>query len=119
MDKIVVFVPLDAADRIRGALADVGAGRVGDYDQASFTSPGEGRFRPLQGAHPAIGEVGRPEVVEEVRIEAICPRSRRGAAVAAVLAAHPYEEPAYDVVEPPPSRKPTGARAAWAGSQRR
>jgi dinuclear metal center YbgI/SA1388 family protein len=99
MDKIVVFVPLDAADRIRGALAAVGAGRVGDYDQATFTSPGEGRFRPLEGARPAIGEVGRPEVVEEVRIEAVCPRSRRGAAVAAVLAAHPYEEPAYDVIE--------------------
>jgi dinuclear metal center YbgI/SA1388 family protein len=99
MDKIVVFVPLGAADRIRGALADVGAGRLGDYDRATFTSPGEGRFRPLEGARPTIGEVGRPEVVEEVRIEAVCPRSLRGAAVAAVLAAHPYEEPAYDVTE--------------------
>jgi dinuclear metal center YbgI/SA1388 family protein len=99
LDKIVVFTPLDAADRIRAALAEAGAGQIGDYDQASFSAPGEGRFRPLEGAHPSIGEVGRPEVVEEVRIEAVCPRSRRGAAVAAVLAAHPYEEPAYDVTE--------------------
>jgi dinuclear metal center YbgI/SA1388 family protein len=99
LDKIVVFAPVDAADRIRETLAGAGAGRVGDYDRASFTSPGEGRFRPLEGANPTIGEIGRPEVVEEVRIETVCPRSLRGAAVAAMLAAHPYEEPAYDVVE--------------------
>jgi dinuclear metal center YbgI/SA1388 family protein len=99
LDKIVVFVPVDAAERVRAALADAGAGRVGDYDQASFTSPGEGRFRPLDGAHPAIGQVGQAEVVEEVRIETVCQRSRRGAAVASMRVAHPYEEPAYDVVE--------------------
>ena len=99
MDKIVVFVPVDAAEKVRAALAEAGAGRIGDYDQASFTSPGEGRFRPLEGAAPAIGEVGRAEVVDEVRIETVCARRLRGAAVAAMLAAHPYEEPAYDVIE--------------------
>jgi dinuclear metal center YbgI/SA1388 family protein len=99
MDTIVVFAPVDSAERIRAGLAEAGAGQLGDYDQASFTSPGEGRFRPLAGASPTIGEVGRPEVVEEVRIEAVCPRSRREAAVAAMKAAHPYEEPAYDVIE--------------------
>jgi dinuclear metal center YbgI/SA1388 family protein len=99
LDKIVVFAPVGAADRIREALALAGAGRIGDYDRASFTSPGEGRFRPLEGANPTIGEVGRPEVVEEVRIETVCPRALRGAAVEAMLAAHPYEEPAYDVIE--------------------
>src|SRR4051794_9893505 len=87
LDKIVVFAPVDAAEAVRAALATAGAGRVGDYDQASFTSPGEGRFRPLEGASPAIGEVGRPEVVDEVRIEAVCERSRRKAAVEAVLVA--------------------------------
>ena len=95
----MVFAPVDAADRIREALAAAGAGRIGDYDQASFTSPGEGRFRPLAGASPTIGEVGRSEVVEEVRIEAVCARQLRDAAVAAMIAAHPYEEPAYDVIE--------------------
>ncbi len=99
LDKIVVFTPVDAAERVRAALADAGAGRIGAYDHASFSSPGEGRFRPLEGARPTIGEVGRAEVVEEVRVETVCPRALRGAAVAAMLAAHPYEEPAYDVVE--------------------
>jgi dinuclear metal center YbgI/SA1388 family protein len=99
LDKIVVFVPLDAADRVRRALADAGAGRIGDYDQASFSAPGEGRFRPLAGANPAIGEVGRAEVVDEVRVETVCLRSLRAQAVGAMLVAHPYEEPAYDVIE--------------------
>ena len=99
MDKIVVFVPVDAVEKVRAALAGAGAGRIGDYDQASFSSPGEGRFRPLEGAVPAIGEVGRAEVVDEVRVETVCERHLRGEAVAALLAAHPYEEPAYDVIE--------------------
>lgn len=99
LDKIVVFAPVEAAERIRTALSDAGAGAIGDYDSCTFTGTGEGRFRPLDGARPAIGEVGRGEVVQEARIETICPRHLRSAAVAAMLAAHPYEEPAYDVLE--------------------
>ena len=99
MDKIVVFVPLEAADRVRAALTQAGAGALGDYDSCTFTTPGEGRFRPLPGASPAIGEVGRAEVVEEVRVEAVCPRHLREAAIAALRSAHPYEEPAFDVLE--------------------
>ncbi len=99
IDKVVVFVPAADADDVRRALADAGAGQIGDYDSASFTAPGEGRFRPLDGAQPTIGAVGRLEVVDEVRVEAVSARSRRDAVVGAMRAAHPYEEPAYDVVE--------------------
>jgi len=99
VDKLTVFVPAGDAERLRAALAAAGAGTIGDYDSASFSTPGEGRFRPLAGANPAIGEVGRLETVDEVRVEAVLARPRRAAVVAAVLAAHPYEEPAYDVVE--------------------
>ncbi|MEJ7832079.1 MAG: Nif3-like dinuclear metal center hexameric protein [Nocardioides sp.] len=98
-DKLTVFVPLDAAAPVRAAMAEAGAGRIGDYDFASFSAPGEGRFRPLEGAEPAIGTVGKIEIVEEVRIEVVLARALRSAVVAAMLAAHPYEEPAYDVVE--------------------
>lgn len=98
-DKLTVYVPAGDADALRTALADAGAGQIGDYDHASFSSAGEGRFRPLDGASPTIGEVGRVEVVDEVRIEAVLPRRRRAPVVRAMLAAHPYEEPAYDVVE--------------------
>lgn len=99
LDKLTVYVPAADADRLRDALAQAGAGRIGDYDHASFSSPGEGRFRPLEGAHPAIGSVGEVEVVDEVRVEVVVPRGRRAAVVRALLTAHPYEEPAYDVVE--------------------
>src|SRR4051812_44695105 len=99
LDKVTTYVPVAAADRVRQALAAAGAGVIGDYDSASFSSPGEGRFRPLEGANPTIGRVGDLEVVDEVRIECVLPRAARARVVAAMLAAHPYEEPAYDVVE--------------------
>jgi len=99
LDKLTVFVPLVAGDAVREALAQAGAGRIGAYDHASFSAPGEGRFRPLEGAAPTIGELGRVEVVDEERIEAVLPRTLRRDVVAAMLAVHPYDEPAYDVVE--------------------
>ena len=73
LDKLVVFVPVADADAVRRALAEAGAGRIGRYDSASFTSPGEGRFRPLDGATPAIGSVGELEVVDEARVEVVSP----------------------------------------------
>ena len=99
LDKLTVFVPSDAAAPVRAALAEAGAGRIGDYDFASFSSQGEGRFRPLDGAEPMIGTVGEIETVAEVRIEVVLARHLRRQVVAAMLAAHPYEEPAYDVVQ--------------------
>lgn len=98
MDKLTTYVPVGDADAVRAALAAAGAGAIGDYDACSFSTPGQGRFRPLAGAHPAIGEVGRPEVVDEVRIECVLPSARRTQVVRAMRAAHPYEEPAFDVV---------------------
>jgi len=97
-DKLVVFAPVADAERIREAITGAGAGSIGDYDSATFTSVGEGRFRPLPGADPAIGAVGNLETVEEVRIEAVLERRLRNQVVTEMLRAHPYEEPAYDVI---------------------
>ena len=99
LDKLTTYVPVTDADALRAALADAGAGRIGDYDQASFSTPGRGRFRPLAGANPTIGSVGDLETVDEERVEVVLPRSRRAGVVRALLTAHPYEEPAFDVVE--------------------
>lgn len=99
LDKLTTYVPVADADALRAALAGAGAGRIGDYDQASFSTPGRGRFRPLEGADPAIGSVGDLETVEEERVEVVLPRARRASVVRALLDAHPYEEPAFDVVE--------------------
>ncbi|MBF4162842.1 Nif3-like dinuclear metal center hexameric protein [Nocardioides acrostichi] len=98
-DKLVVFTPQQNADVMRAALAEVGAGRLGDYEHASFTTVGEGRFRPLPGANPTIGTVGDAELVDEVRIEVVMPRGARARVVRAMLAVHPYEEPAFEVME--------------------
>lgn len=94
---IVMFAPVQAADAVRGAAASAGAGAIGNYRACSFSAPGEGRFLPVQGASPAIGAVGTPEVVPEMRIEVVCPRTMARAALEAMLDAHPYEEVAYHV----------------------
>ncbi|WP_344168531.1 Nif3-like dinuclear metal center hexameric protein [Kribbella lupini] len=99
MDKLVVYVPVDETQAMIDALAAAGAGRIGDYDRAAWSTTGEGTFRPLEGANPTIGEVGAIEVVQESRVEMILPRHRRRAVVEAMRAAHSYEEPAYDVLE--------------------
>ncbi len=110
LDKLVVFTPAAAADDVRRAMAEAGAGQIGAYDSCTFSTAGEGRFRPLAGADPAIGVVGEVETVAEVRIEAVLPRSARASVVAAVRAAHPYEEPAFDLFEvaTPPGGFATG-----------
>lgn len=99
IDKLTTYVPTDAAAIVRAALAEAGAGAIGAYDFASYSGKGVGRFRPLEGAKPMIGTVGEIEAVEEDRIEVVMPRERRAEVVRALVAAHPYEEPAYDVVE--------------------
>jgi dinuclear metal center YbgI/SA1388 family protein len=98
-DKLVTFVPQEHAEAVRTAITAVGAGCIGDYDSCTFTSVGEGRFRPLAGSNPVIGRVGELEVVPESRVEAVFPRRLRREVVEAMTAAHPYEEVAYDVLE--------------------
>ncbi len=98
-DKLVVFVPEPDADRLIDALSDAGAGRIGAYDRCAWTASGVGTFRAGEGANPTIGDVGKVEQVPETRVEMVMPRGRRRAVLEALVAAHPYEEPAYDVYE--------------------
>lgn len=99
LDRLGVYVPAADAQRLIDALSAAGAGALGDYDRSAWISQGEGTFRPLPGATPTIGQVGRIERVDEARIEMAVPRGRRNAVLAALLAAHPYETPAFDLVE--------------------
>lgn len=96
--KLVVFVPVDYAEAVGDALFAGGAGQLGGYDQCSFRTPGIGTFRPGSGTTPFIGEAGRREQVEEVRLETIVPQRRLGKVVEKMLKAHPYEEVAYDLI---------------------
>lgn len=95
--KIAVFCPVRDADNLRLALQKAGAGSLGEYTGCSFTTVGTGRFTPGNGADPYIGQAGEKEEVAEEKIEVIVEESIKNKVLKAMIAAHPYEEPAYDV----------------------
>lgn len=95
--KIVLYVPESHADQLREAIGMAGAGKIGNYSHCTFTVKGTGRFKPLDGANPTIGEVGKLEEVEEERIETVCEGGVLKDVLKAIKDVHPYEEPATDV----------------------
>lgn len=97
--KIVVFVIESSADDIRRVLGENGAGRIGNYDFCSSSTKSVGRFRPLKGSNPTVGELNHIEEVEEERIETICQKRDLKKIITAIKSTHPYEEPAIDVYE--------------------
>jgi len=97
--KLVVFVPVEALDRVRDALFEAGAGRIGEYERCSWYTEGTGTFRGGKGTQPAVGEAGREERIPELRLETVFPAEHRERVVEALRRAHPYEEPAFDVYE--------------------
>lgn len=97
--KLVVFVPAEHAEALRNAIGEAGAGQVDAYAHCSFSTAGEGRFLPLEGAHPAIGKVGSLECVDEVRVEAVVRPENMDAVLRAMRRVHPYESIAYDIFE--------------------
>lgn len=94
--KLVTFVPVAHADLVRNALFHAGAGHIGNYDECSFNTGGKGTFRAGENAHPFCGEIGEMHIEEEIRIETILPAYRQKEVLRALVAVHPYEEPAYD-----------------------
>lgn len=99
LDKWVVFVPGEHSEAVRSAMFAAGAGEIGDdYSQCSWSVSGIGQFLPGDGATPAIGAVGTVELVAEDRVEMVAPAARRTAVLGGLRAAHPYEEPAFDVL---------------------
>jgi hypothetical protein len=99
MLKVATFLPADAADVVLDAIVRAGAGRIGNYTHCSYRGEGVGTFFAGGGTRPAVGEGGALNREPEVRLEFITPRAREGAVLAALVAAHPYEEPAFDVYD--------------------
>lgn len=97
--QVTVYVPLNDAANLKKALFDAGAGKYENYDRCSWQTQGTGQFRPLEGSNPAIGTHGAIEHVEEVKIETICKAENIKAVLIALKETHPYEEPAYGVIE--------------------
>jgi hypothetical protein len=98
MFKLCFYVPESHLEEVKVAVFAAGAGRIGDYDSCCWQVCGQGQFRPLVGSKPFLGQEGTVERVTEYRVEMVCEGQSVRAAVAALLEAHPYEEPAWDVV---------------------
>lgn len=97
--QVIVYVPLPDAEMLKEALFDAGAGKYENYDRCSWESLGTGQFRPLPGSNPAIGQHHTIERVDEIKIETICNAECITNVLKALKRAHPYEEPAYGVIE--------------------
>lgn len=95
--KLVTFVPERDVEKVSSALFAAGAGRIGDYSSCSFQHKGTGTFFGEEAANPAVGQKGRLERVEEIRLETVVPIAAIDTVVAALKSSHPYEEPAFDL----------------------
>ncbi len=95
--KIAVYVPNTHVQKVKDALANAGAGYIGNYSNCSFSTEGVGNFKPLEGTNPFIGTKGQIESVDETKIETIVSQRLLGGAISSMINAHPYEEVAYDI----------------------
>ncbi|MDT8427280.1 MAG: YqfO family protein [Pseudomonadales bacterium] len=98
MYKLCFFVPESHVESVKTAVFGAGGGRIGDYDCCAWQTLGEGQFRPGAQARPFIGRSGEVERVAEYKVELVCSEELIHAVLAAMKQAHPYEEPAYDVM---------------------
>ncbi|MEA1079035.1 YqfO family protein [Marinobacter qingdaonensis] len=98
MYKLCYFVPESHLEQTKSALFAAGAGRIGDYDSCAWQCLGQGQFRPLEGSDPFLGQTGALETVDEYKVELVCADELIHDALKALKQAHPYEEPAYEVM---------------------
>ncbi len=97
--KFAVYVPIQYAGRVRQAIFEAGAGKIGNYTETSFNITGKGTFKPMEGTSPFIGKIGEREEVQEIKIETVVAERDLDSVIQAMKDNHPYEEPAYDVYE--------------------
>lgn len=99
MLKLIYYVPDSHLESTKLAIFEAGAGGVGNYEHCAWQVKGIGQFKPVDGAHPFLGEVGRLEQLEEWRVETIVPENKAQAVARALKASHPYEEPAFEFIQ--------------------
>lgn len=97
--KLVTFCPVNDAEKVKNALFKAGAGNIGNYSECSFSLAGEGQYRGNEASNPVKGEKGKRHTENELRIEVIFENYRQNQIISALLAAHPYEEVAYDIYD--------------------
>ena len=99
MYKLTVFIPEETLEQVKSALFAAGAGKIGNYEQCCWQVQGVGQFMPLIGSKPHIGTHDSLETVNEWRVEMVVTKANIDNVVEALKQAHPYETPAYDVIE--------------------
>jgi hypothetical protein len=96
--KLEIFIPSTHVDALRVALAEAGAGQMGNYDHCCSVMDARGYWRPLEGASPYQGQIGQVEQGEECKVEVNCPREQMHVVLEAIRRVHPYEEPLINIV---------------------
>lgn len=96
---ICCYVPKSHLQAVKTALFEAGAGRIGNYDQCCWETLGHGQYRPLEQSNPSIGQILEVTVLEEYKIEMICPKEILDSCIRALKMSHPYEEPAYQIID--------------------
>ena len=99
MYRLNFYVPQNDLEKVKEALFKAGAGKIGNYRKCCWQVRGQGQFLPLKNSNPAIGKVGSVEEVVEYKVEMVCEDSLVRQVTNALIEAHPYEEPAYDLVK--------------------
>jgi hypothetical protein len=97
--QISFYVPETHCDKVKQAMFDAGAGRLENYDSCAWQTLGQGQFKPLPGSQPFLGETDKLETVSEYKVEMLCDDEHLSAAIQALKSSHPYEVPAYSVIQ--------------------
>ena len=99
MYQLIFYVPESHLERVKSALFKAGAGRIGDYEHCAWQTLGSGQFRPLESSTPFVGAIDKLETLEEYKVEMVCEARQIKQALQALLISHPYQTPAYSVLE--------------------
>lgn len=95
--KLIVFVPEKDLEKVSTAIFTAGGGKIGEYSECSFRTAGEGTFKGSEMSNPTIGQKSKYEKVKEIKLEVLVDSWKLDNVLNAMLLAHPYEEPAYDI----------------------
>ena len=98
LKKLFTFVPVEFAENVRSAIFNAGGGHISNYSECSFNTTGQGTFKPGEGTNPFSREIGQRHIEDEIKMEMIFPAWQQQNILAAMIAAHPYEEVAFDIV---------------------
>ena len=98
LKKLFTFVPVEFAEKVRNAIFAAGGGQISNYSECSFNSDGSGTFKAGEGSDPFVGKIGERHTENEIKIEVIFPAWQEKLVCNALMAAHPYEEVAYDII---------------------